>query len=149
MAVAEDFLEWVHSDDRRRGGEQRRESLPPTGSKVGSAHPDGHHRNSGRDAGRNCLSGASVSDRRHAPGRAGYQSVLSMLVAAVAGKNAFYYVTMGSILLVLALSANTAFADFPRLCRAIAEDCYLPMGFASRGRRLVYSQGIGVLAVLC
>jgi amino acid transporter len=83
------------------------------------------------------------------PGEPGYQSVLSMLVAAVAGKNVFYYVTMGSILLVLALSANTAFADFPRLCRAMAEDCYLPMGFASWGRRLVYSQGIGVLAILC
>ena len=83
------------------------------------------------------------------PGQAGYQSVLSILVAAVAGKNAFYYVTMGSILLVLALSANTAFADFPRLCRAIAEDGYLPSSFATRGRRLIYSQGVYVLAVLC
>ncbi|HEV2494838.1 MAG TPA: APC family permease [Terriglobia bacterium] len=83
------------------------------------------------------------------PGEPGYQSVLSLLVAAVAGKNAFYYVTIGSILLVLALSANTSFADFPRLCRAMAEDCYLPSGFAERGRRLVYSQGIGVLAILC
>jgi len=83
------------------------------------------------------------------PGQAGYQSVLSMLVAAVAGQGVFYYITMGSILLVLALSANTAFADFPRLCRAVAEDGYLSHGFASRGRRLVYSQGIWVLAVLC
>ncbi|HLY63362.1 MAG TPA: APC family permease [Terriglobia bacterium] len=82
------------------------------------------------------------------PGVAGYQSVLSQLVAAVAGQGVFYYVTMGSILLVLALSANTAFADFPRLCRAVAEDEYLPQGFASLGRRLVYSQGIWVLAVL-
>jgi amino acid transporter len=83
------------------------------------------------------------------PGKAGYQSVLSQLTAAVAGQGVFYYITMGSILLVLALSANTAFADFPRLCRAVAEDGYLPQGFASRGRRLVYSQGIWVLAVLC
>jgi hypothetical protein len=83
------------------------------------------------------------------PGAAGYQSVLSQLTAAVAGQGVFYYVSMGSILLVLALSANTAFADFPRLCRAVAEDGYLPYGFASRGRRLVYSQGIWVLAVLC
>jgi amino acid transporter len=83
------------------------------------------------------------------PGMAGYQSVLSQLTAAVAGQGVFYYVTMGSILLVLALSANTAFADFPRLGRALAEDGYLPQGFASRGRRLVYSQGIWVLAVLC
>jgi amino acid transporter len=83
------------------------------------------------------------------PGTAGYQSVLSQLAAAVAGQGVFYYVTIGSILLVLALSANTAFADFPRLCRAVAEDGYLPHGFASRGRRLVYSQGIWVLAALC
>jgi amino acid transporter len=83
------------------------------------------------------------------PGKAGYQSVLSQLTAAVAGQGVFYYITMGSILLVLALSANTAFADFPRLCRALAEDGYLPQGFASRGRRLVYSQGIWVLALLC
>jgi amino acid transporter len=83
------------------------------------------------------------------PGLPGYQGVLSMLVAAVAGKNAFYYVTMASILAVLALSANTAFADFPRLCRAVAEDCYLPSSFATRGRRLIYSQGIWVLATLC
>ncbi len=38
------------------------------------------------------------------PGAAGYQSVLSMLVAAVAGRGVFYYVTIGSILLVLSLS---------------------------------------------
>ncbi len=83
------------------------------------------------------------------PGMAGYQSVLSQLTAAVAGQGVFYYVTMGSILLVLALSANTAFADFPRLGRALAEDGYLPQGFALLGRRLVYSEGIWVLAVLC
>ena len=83
------------------------------------------------------------------PGQAGYQSVLSQLTAAVAGQGVFYYITIGSILLVLALSANTAFADFPRLCRAVAEDGYLPHGFASLGRRLVYSQGIWVLTLLC
>ncbi len=82
------------------------------------------------------------------PGMPGYQSVLSMLVAAVSGQGIFYYVTMGSVLLVLALSANTAFADFPRLCRVIAMDGYLPRSFALRGRRLVYSEGIYVLAAL-
>ncbi|MGD0965669.1 MAG: APC family permease [Candidatus Acidiferrales bacterium] len=83
------------------------------------------------------------------PGKPGYQSVLSMLVAAVFGKGIFYYVTVGSILLVLSLSANTAFADFPRLCKAIAQNNYLPHAFGYRGRRLVYTYGIGVLAVLC
>lgn len=82
------------------------------------------------------------------PGQVGYQSVLSMIVAAVAGRGAFYYVTIGSVLVVLALSANTAFADFPRLCRAIALNGYLPDSFSLRGRRLVYSQGVYVLAIL-
>ena len=83
------------------------------------------------------------------PGQPGYQSVLSMLVAAVFGRGAFYYLTISSILLVLSLSANTAFADFPRLCRAIAQNNYLPHAFGYRGRRLVYTYGIVVLAVLC
>ena len=82
------------------------------------------------------------------PGQPGYQSLLSMLVAAVFGKNFFYYLTIGSILFVLSLSANTAFADFPRLCRAIAQNNYLPHAFGYRGRRLVYTYGIVVLAVL-
>ena len=82
------------------------------------------------------------------PGQPGYQSVLSMLVTAVAGKGVFYYVSVAAILTILSLSANTAFADFPRLCRAIAQNNYLPHSFATRGRRLVYTQGIVVLAVL-
>jgi amino acid transporter len=82
------------------------------------------------------------------PGRPGYDSVLSMLLTAVAGRGAFYYVSIGSILAVLALSANTAFADFPRLCRAIAQNGYLPHSFEVRGRRLVYSNGILILMVL-
>lgn len=77
-----------------------------------------------------------------------YESVLSIMLRAVAGKGAFYWVSIGSILLVLSLSANTAFADFPRLCRIIAMDGYLPHSFAATGRRLVYSQGIYVLAAL-
>jgi len=83
-----------------------------------------------------------------APGQEGYQSVLSQLTAAVVGNNVFYAVTIGAILMVLSLSANTSFADFPRLCRAVAVDGYLPRSFANRGRRLVYSEGIWMLAVL-
>src|ERR1700681_3036169 len=82
------------------------------------------------------------------PGTAGYQSVLSLLVAAVVGRGAFYYVCIAAILAVLALSANTGFADFPRLCRLIAQNGFLPRVFASRGRRLVYSYGIYVLSGL-
>src|SRR5579863_9771390 len=82
------------------------------------------------------------------PGKPGYQSVISMLVAAVAGRGLFYYFTIGSVLVILSLSANTAFADFPRLCKSVAHDGFLPHSFGYRGRRLVYSQGIYVLAVL-
>lgn len=83
-----------------------------------------------------------------APGQKGYQSILSMLVSAVMGRGPFYYVTITSIVSVLALSANTSFADFPRLCRVLAQDRYLPDAYAVRGRRLVYSRGILTLAVL-
>jgi amino acid transporter len=82
------------------------------------------------------------------PDTPGYQSTLSLLTAAVVGRNWFYYLTLGSVIAVLALSANTGFADFPRLCRVIAMDGFLPQSFAHRGRRLVYSRGILVLATL-
>jgi amino acid transporter len=82
------------------------------------------------------------------PNGAGYESVLSMLTRAVMGHGWFYYVTIASVLLVLALSANTAFADFPRLTRAIALDDYMPRVFLIRGRRLLYSWGIYVLVIL-
>ncbi|HUB25271.1 MAG TPA: APC family permease [Tepidisphaeraceae bacterium] len=78
----------------------------------------------------------------------GYQTILSQLVAAVAGRGAFYYVALASIFIVLTYSAQTSFADFPRVCRLLAEDQFLPSAFAERGARLVYSQGIVVLAVL-
>jgi len=80
------------------------------------------------------------------PNGKNYQSLLSMLVGAVAGREWFYYLAIASILLVLIFSANTAFADFPRVCHLIAEDGYLPTSFTNRGRRLVYAEGILVLA---
>ncbi|HYH08944.1 MAG TPA: APC family permease [Thermoanaerobaculia bacterium] len=78
----------------------------------------------------------------------GYQSVLSSLVSAVVGRGALYYATIGCLLCVLCLSANTSFAGFPRIARLIAEDDYLPHAFANVGRRLVYSIGIIVLTTL-
>ena len=74
-----------------------------------------------------------------------YQSLLSLLVTAVFGRGWFYFTTMGSVLLALALSANTAFADFPRLARAIALHDFLPHVFILRGRRLLFSHGIYAL----
>jgi amino acid transporter len=82
------------------------------------------------------------------PGEPGYQSVLSQLTAAVAGRTTIYFITIGAILTVLSLSANTSFADFPRLCRAIAENGYLPYLFTIRGRRLVFSFGVCALAIV-
>ncbi len=82
------------------------------------------------------------------PGQPGYESVLSQLTAAVLGRGTFYFVTIATILIVLSLSANTSFADFPRLCRAVAEDGYLPYPFTLRGRRLVYSYGVYALVLL-
>jgi amino acid transporter len=82
------------------------------------------------------------------PGQPGYDSVLSQLLAAVTGRGVFYWLSIGSILIVLSLSANTAFADFPRLARAIAQNGYLPHAFVLRGRRLVFAQGIYSLALL-
>jgi amino acid transporter len=82
------------------------------------------------------------------PDAAGFQSLLSLLVTAVFGRGWFYFLTMGSVLLALALSANTAFADFPRLTRAIALHDYLPHVFVLRGRRLLFSHGIYALTGL-
>ncbi len=78
--------------------------------------------------------------------RPGYQSVLSQLTAAVAGRGWLYDVTIGSVLAVLSLSANTSFVGFPRLCRQVAHDGFLPKVFAVAGRRLVYTAGILFLA---
>jgi hypothetical protein len=74
--------------------------------------------------------------------------VVSQLVAAVLGRGPFYYVTLATVVGVLCLSANTSFTGFPRLCRVLALDGYLPAEFAHPGRRLVYSAGILALAAL-
>ena len=78
-----------------------------------------------------------------------YQSVISLLLGAIVGKGILYYVTLGSVLAVLVLSANTSYAGFPRLCRLVALDSYLPHVFALLGRRLVYTVGILFLTGLC
>ena len=77
----------------------------------------------------------------------GYQSVLSQLAAAVAGRDGLYFVAMSSLLAVLCLSANTSFVGFPRLTRLVALDDYLPRAFAVADRRLVFSVGVLFLTV--
>ena len=78
----------------------------------------------------------------------GYQTIFSQLVGAVAGRGLFYYLAIASIFIVLTCSAQTSFVGFPRVCRQLAEDGLLPSVFANRGRRLVFSGGIVVLAML-
>ena len=77
-----------------------------------------------------------------------YQSLLSLIVMAVFGRSWFFHFTMWSIFLALTLSANTAFADFPRVTRAVALNDFLPHVFVLRGRRLLYSYGIYALTFL-
>jgi amino acid transporter len=82
------------------------------------------------------------------PGQEGYQSVLSQIVAATVGRGALYYVTLASVVTILVLSANTSFADFPRVCRMLAGDKFLPEPFVHRGRQLAFSYGILVLCAM-
>ena len=63
------------------------------------------------------------------------------------GMGWFYYVVQGATAAILVLAANTAFADFPRLASLLARDRFLPRQFANRGDKLVFSNGIVILAV--
>ncbi|MBV8578961.1 MAG: APC family permease [Acetobacteraceae bacterium] len=73
--------------------------------------------------------------------------LLPQLAGAVVGHGIFYYVAISSVLSVLCLSANTSFVDFPRVCRLVAQDDFLPRPFAVVGRRLAFSVGIVFLSV--
>jgi amino acid transporter len=74
------------------------------------------------------------------------------LVSAIArhtfGSGFFYYGIQAATAAILVLAANTSFADFPRLASLLAADRFLPRQFANRGDRLVFSNGVGILAVL-
>ena len=59
----------------------------------------------------------------------------------------FYYVVQLATALILILAANTSFADFPRLGSLLARDRFLPRQFANRGDKLVFSNGIVILAL--
>jgi amino acid transporter len=70
------------------------------------------------------------------------ETAVSLLSAAVFGKNAFYYLIQTSTALILVLAANTSYADFPRLASLLAKDRFLPRQLGSLGDRLVFSNGI-------
>ena len=75
------------------------------------------------------------------------QTILSTMGRAVfGGSGPLYIVLQAATAAILTLSANTAFADFPRLSGIIARDGFLPRQLANRGDRLVLSNGILALA---
>jgi amino acid transporter len=59
----------------------------------------------------------------------------------------FYYVVQIATAMILVLAANTSFADFPRLGSLLARDRFLPRQLATRGDKLVFSNGIVILAI--
>ncbi|HEX4575604.1 MAG TPA: APC family permease, partial [Gemmatimonadales bacterium] len=78
----------------------------------------------------------------------GGQTVISQLGHGAFGNSAGYFLLQFATALILILAANTAFADFPRLVSILGRDAYMPRQLANRGDRLVFSNGIGVLAIV-
>ena len=74
------------------------------------------------------------------------------LVSAIArytfGGGVAYYILQAATAMILVLAANTSFADFPRLASLLAADRFLPRQLASRGDRLVFSNGVLILSLL-
>ncbi len=77
------------------------------------------------------------------------ETVISQLNRAIlGGRGPLYYMVQAATTLILALAANTAFSDFPRLASIIARDKFLPRQLANQGDRLAFSNGIVMLSVL-
>ncbi|HWP30552.1 MAG TPA: APC family permease [Fimbriimonadales bacterium] len=79
----------------------------------------------------------------------GYKTVVAQLAELTFGPgSATFFAVQFATMAILILAANTAYADFPRLCSFIARDSYLPRQLANLGDRLVYQNGIIILALL-
>jgi amino acid transporter len=76
------------------------------------------------------------------------ETVISQMGHVVYGGGPVYVLLQFATAAILTLAANTAYAGFPWLSSIIARDGYLPRQLASRGDRLVFSNGIVILAVL-
>jgi len=74
------------------------------------------------------------------------QTVVSQLGRAVFGTGPLYYFLQAATAAILMVAANTAFADFPRLSSILARGRFLPRQLANMGDRLVFSNGIVLLA---
>jgi amino acid transporter len=81
------------------------------------------------------------------------ETLLSQLAHIILGRaghgfgHMAYLTLTGFTMAILALAANTAYADFPRLAAIQARDGFLPRQFTSQGDRLVFSNGILILSV--
>jgi amino acid transporter len=78
----------------------------------------------------------------------GGETVVSKIARQVFGEGVIYYEIQAVTMLILLLAANTAFADFPRLSFFLARDRFIPRQFSTQGDRLVFSNGIVILAGL-
>ncbi len=90
--------------------------------------------------------GVSLLAHRTSPYPSHEQTVFSQLGLLVFGNGPLYVILQFATAAILTLAANTAYADFPRLSSIIARDGYLPRQLANRGDRLVFSNGVLVLA---
>jgi amino acid transporter len=90
--------------------------------------------------------GVSVLAKQLHPYPSHDQTVLAQMGLLVFGNGAVFFVLQIATAMILTLAANTAYADFPRLSSIIARDGYLPRQMANRGDRLVFSNGILLLA---
>lgn len=77
-----------------------------------------------------------------------HESVVSQIGRQVFGNGPLYLGLQAATAVILALAANTSFADFPRLSAILARDRYLPRQLTALGDRLVFANGIAVLALL-
>ncbi len=76
------------------------------------------------------------------------ETLVSLMTRHTFGTGVFYYFVQAATAAILVLAANTSFADFPRLASLLAADRFLPRQFANRGDRLVFSNGVIILAIL-
>jgi amino acid transporter len=91
--------------------------------------------------------GISLLAHRLAPTASEHETILSILGKGVFGDGSLMYLVLQfSTFAILILAANTAFSGFPLLSQLIARDGFLPRQLANRGDRLVFSNGIFVLA---
>jgi amino acid transporter len=74
------------------------------------------------------------------------ETILSALAHRIIGDGAPYMLIQVSTLLILAVAANTSFSGFPRVVALLAQDSYLPRQFSNLGDRLVFTNGMILLA---